>query len=487
VYVKFPHTLGTYNAAVTLKDKVRLVLENGAAGITVTIDSGATASLEDFHNFDFKRWDSGVLVGFQEDRSQAEEASFIIFKEGSFYFAKNGSIAGNIAFSGTNASQVIVNVINALAQGESVFVKAGNYSIDVALIDNGVNDITIRGEGRNTLFWLEDGAEAHVFDLSSVDGWTLRDFKIDANKDGQTSADLYGIRMVSVSNSSLINLHVKNANKTNLRLETGTDDLLVTRCLIEGSGWHDAVLVYGDRNIFCENTFLNNYAGVSVYSSATATIVTNNYFWNNTLNLYGATYSVVDGNHFKGVNAKPSSIQVDGIGGTFPYFNTISNNIIEYGGTTSGIEVRTNASYNTIVGNVIRYCTGSGIGLFYDANDNTITGNLAQYNDQHGVYLRGESPEFVGFTADYNVVADNILVNNGQNFEGHGVSLSNASYNIVSGNMVNSQDYGIRELTGSDRNIITGCYALSNAVVDIEIIGANTKVASCYNGSTWIP
>jgi len=412
-------------------------------------------------------------------------ASYIIWRDGSTYYAKD-NVDGSIVYSGTNATTIIQNTINIMTVGESLFVHTGTYTIEGAITDNGIDDITIQGEGKSTVFYLANGAEAHVFDLSNVDGWTLKDFQIDANKNGQTNADLYGIRMVGVSDSSLINLYVQNANKTNLRLETGTDDLLVTQCLIEGSGWHDAVLVYGDRNVFSKNTFLNNYAGLSIYSSATATIVTHNYFWNNTLNLYGATYSVVDGNHFKGVNAKPCSIQVDGIGGTTPRYNTISNNIIEYGGTTSGIEVRTNASYNTISGNYITECTGSGIGLFYDANDNTVVGNVAMNNDQHGIYLRGESPVYVGFTADYNVIADNILVSNGDVFEGHGVSLENASYNIVSGNMVNSQDYGIRELTGSDRNIITGCYALSNAVVDIEIIGANTKVASCYNGTNWI-
>lgn len=127
VYVKAPHSAGTYNADIILKDKIRLVLANGAAGITVTIDSGATASLEDFHNFDFKRWDSGVLVGFVEDRSQAEQASYTIFKEGSFYFAKNGT-NGGIPFAGTNASQVINNAIQNSNNG-TVLLKNAEYEI----------------------------------------------------------------------------------------------------------------------------------------------------------------------------------------------------------------------------------------------------------------------------------------------------------------------------------------------------------------------
>jgi len=148
VYVKCPHTLGTYNAAVTLKDKVRLVLENGAAGITVTIDSGATASLEDFHNFDFKRWDSGVLVGFVEDRSQAESASYTIFREGSFYFAKNGT-SGSIDYSGTNASQVVNNAVDGLpSSGGKLFFAPQQFEFDSAVqvdITNGNHYVEIEG------------------------------------------------------------------------------------------------------------------------------------------------------------------------------------------------------------------------------------------------------------------------------------------------------------------------------------------------------
>ena len=45
VYIK----AGSYSASVTLKDKVHLIVEKGATGINVSIDSGATCWIEDFN------------------------------------------------------------------------------------------------------------------------------------------------------------------------------------------------------------------------------------------------------------------------------------------------------------------------------------------------------------------------------------------------------------------------------------------------------
>ena len=53
---------GSYAASVTLKNKVRLVLEKGAATVTVTINASATAVLEDWNAGRVRYWKSGTVT-----------------------------------------------------------------------------------------------------------------------------------------------------------------------------------------------------------------------------------------------------------------------------------------------------------------------------------------------------------------------------------------------------------------------------------------
>jgi len=74
-------------------------------------------------------------------QSYTETASYVIFKVGSTYYAKNGS-TGEIEFSGTNASQVLQQTANKVgsAGGGMIFIKntGGTYSLtsDVYLKSN---------------------------------------------------------------------------------------------------------------------------------------------------------------------------------------------------------------------------------------------------------------------------------------------------------------------------------------------------------------
>jgi len=139
VYVKAPSYTGTYNAAVTLKNKVTLILESGATGISVTIDSGATATLLDYHNYDFKHWENGLLTTFIEDESQNEDYSYLVFAKNvsgtMWYFAKNGT-DGSIPFVGTDASQIINNAITILLanDGGTILFKVGLYTFDASIL-----------------------------------------------------------------------------------------------------------------------------------------------------------------------------------------------------------------------------------------------------------------------------------------------------------------------------------------------------------------
>lgn len=224
VYVKSPTYTGTYNAAVTLKDNVTLILEEGAAGIAVTIDSGATATLLDYHNYDFLHWDSGVLTEKKEDRSMAETASYVILREGSFYFAKNGT-TGALDYSGTNASQVILNSINAITEGV-VFLKAATYVCDTA--------ITISGASKRVSL-IGEGMEATILSFSG---------------------DIDGIVLDTTYHVEIANLKILGDNsQTNEGLEiVASQNILVQNVLLDY--WNDTGSAVKLQSVW-DSTFIN--------------------------------------------------------------------------------------------------------------------------------------------------------------------------------------------------------------------------------------
>jgi len=138
VYVKVPTYTGTYNAAVTLKNKCTLVIERGALGITVTLADGAVATLLDYNNY-------------------VSPYSFMVFKIGDTYYAEDGT-TGAMRFSGTNASLIIQNVIDALPDtGGLIFFKKALYFIDVPL-NITKNSVYFEGEGYSWGFIDQIGA-----------------------------------------------------------------------------------------------------------------------------------------------------------------------------------------------------------------------------------------------------------------------------------------------------------------------------------------
>jgi hypothetical protein len=79
-----------------------------------------------------------------ENGSMVETASYIIFKDDSTYYARNGT-TGSIDYYGINASTVIQLTINTLPNGGKIFLRAGNYSISATILVQ-TDSIFIEGE-----------------------------------------------------------------------------------------------------------------------------------------------------------------------------------------------------------------------------------------------------------------------------------------------------------------------------------------------------
>ena len=138
-----------------------------------------------------------------EPASFTETASYIIFKVGDTYYAKNGT-TGEIEFSGTDASQVIQSAINALPSehGGTVFLKAGKYIITHTIYLNKTH-VQLRGEGTYAT-WLElaDNADCSLLQIGHPTAHLMFngvfDLSLHGNKANNTKGSgilVYGYRV----------------------------------------------------------------------------------------------------------------------------------------------------------------------------------------------------------------------------------------------------------------------------------------------------
>jgi len=73
--------------------------------------------------------DGSVTSAKIQNGTLKAESSFLIWRDGSTYYAKNGS-TGAIQYFGTNATTVINNAISSLPTGGLVFLRDATYNID---------------------------------------------------------------------------------------------------------------------------------------------------------------------------------------------------------------------------------------------------------------------------------------------------------------------------------------------------------------------
>jgi hypothetical protein len=231
VYVKS----GSYSASVVLKDKVHLIIEEGATGITVSVNDSATCQLWD-HNAGRIRyfvdgaatmdidlasgtitplswdgsWNSTVedvvenfaalpwkdlwnatvedlietygitewqdswnvtvtdlIETYLSSYSWEESASYIVFEDSGVYKAKNCS-SGQIDYSSTNASYVILSAWDAMTEG-TLYLKSADYPTDVTITLNSTatHKKQLIGEGKNTVIKASSGSVTPIVQVTS--------------------------------------------------------------------------------------------------------------------------------------------------------------------------------------------------------------------------------------------------------------------------------------------------------------------------------
>jgi len=129
-------------------------------------------------------------------------AEYIIYQEGDNICAVNCD-TGKIDFQGTNATSVIQSAIDNLSYGK-IFIKSGEYTIENAIKIK--SNMEIVGEENATVLKAGKNLNKNILEnytrTSALDkNITIRNLKIDGNKNNQTSGngiDMKGVAYINI-------------------------------------------------------------------------------------------------------------------------------------------------------------------------------------------------------------------------------------------------------------------------------------------------
>jgi parallel beta-helix repeat protein len=229
----------------------------------------------------------GSMQGLQNP----DEASYIIWNEGSTIYARNGS-TGTIEYSGTDAVTVINNTITATSNkgGGTIFIKAGNYTLGSSIILKSY--VTLEGEvwGEQkaaTTLRLADNVNDDVIRTLQQKNYhiTVRNMQIEGNNAHQTAGN--GI-MIYAADRSVIEFCMIKWCKDSGICTIGYDgdnciQTILTNLFIYGCGKY-AVYLTGPDNLVQGVDLGNDYRLNGTESAlylhwADKSIVASSFFW----------------------------------------------------------------------------------------------------------------------------------------------------------------------------------------------------------------
>ena len=271
------------------------------------------------------------------------ESSYIISKDDSAVIARDQW--GKIAYSGSDASAVINNVISGLStQGRRIFVKDGVYEITSSIVLP--SNIFIEAESWNTIFKLKNQATFHVFTNSNTtngnDHIIIRGFNIDMNSANQGGNGFApsGIRFVKVRSSIIENNYIHDVPYG------------------EPYGGSAGIEIYAYGTEYSKNLWIGNFIENAAYMALSPYAVRGDIIaFNQILNAHRGIYldtthgSTIYGNSIYHSYPNPNSIGIR----LYRYCdqNSILSNVVD--NFPYGIELTgTQNNENLIMGNTIR-------------------------------------------------------------------------------------------------------------------------------------
>jgi len=354
-----------------------------------------------------------------------QPASYIVYTDGSKYYAKNGS-TGIVEYSDADASNVIQYAINSLpSYGGKIFIKAGTYILSktVGLFGKRYDTLLIQGEGmRATVLKLANNVNSDVLHFTPPSGGVMtpvivRDLGIDGNKANNTSGN--GIVIEDASACVVERVLVRNMAGHGVWLKAGSIargyfNWITSSQISDNNGDGIKIDFNIDSNIIINNLITNN-GGNGIRTDVGWNVIVGNYIASNKVNiyLYGDYNHLtkIVGNHIS--ESLQENIKIES-SGTPSFYIVITGNVIAYPGKSA-----TDYQYSSV--------------KIINARRIMIVNNVFAYD--YPKYVIEES----GY-ADLNIIADNILHK--------GNSPNPAIYRVGAGTVVKRNIFYVTENSG---------------------------------------
>jgi len=343
--------------------------------------------------------------------------AFTVFANSSGYYAENAN--GIIAFSSTNAADIISDIFGSSWKGGCVLFQSGLYVLSPQVLY--INDTVIEGQGDSSILQLAPGESAlsnprllEVLDSYNV---TIENIHLDGNLIYNNITDnvVMGLDIVdswnvTVQNCYFTNWRVFGIYVTSAMSGADVHDIVirnnrVINCLWNGISIYSMVSGANIHNVTVESNYVegSDDIGLDVFAEVSASRPYDNTFIDNVVN-GSLTYP---GYGSSGTDAAAYGIRLEAGNNQLVENNTVYNSITGIGDSI----VQGGSGNNTVIGNDIWIngsTTWAGVDLFDQYN---IVGNNAIY----GFYAYNVGVEIRGSN---NLVENNTIISNTANFEG---------------------------------------------------------------------
>jgi hypothetical protein len=400
--------------AVDLADGTIITIKIADGAITTEkIADGAvtTEKIADSAIITTKLADGSVTSAKIQNGTLKAAFSFLIWRDGSTYYAKNGS-TGEIQYFGDNATDVINSAIASIPTGGLVFLCDGTYNIDGTIDVGGKLNINIIGQSHETKLNLTQNSNTDMMKITNSNYTTIKSIYFQGNRDSQTSG-----KGIVVHNSERVLIErcfFYEIKQTAIYIygETPRSSLQpwITRNYLEkiGNSSSDHGIWLGDyaSDAHVVDNDIGNITGSAIYVTSSGFLIETNTLWasNYGLNVYLVTSGVITGNIMD--NNQLDGINIDSCKNLIVVGNVAKLNSKNLWNSSSGIYLY-NSSYTTI--------TGNRAGSFGDYVNETQQYGIKEY----GVY------------SDYNLITGNNVYGN----LGEKDIYSTGPNTVVSGNL----------------------------------------------------
>ena len=271
-----------------------------------------------------------------EQGGGVEQCSYLVYPEGSIYYAKNqqpGANRGKNQFSGTVASTVIQSGLDGLTAGRAAKEKVclrGSFTITAAITIPSFTILVIDGS-----LTAGNSLNARVISMDNINDVEIMGGRIIGNSANQASGP--GIKCQTCNRVHIHDVYLDDIKEQPINI---AGDYNIVRHNIITNSFGDGISVTGNNIVVQGNTIgRNREVGISVGSGSNNVVITGNTIDNEALvtdghgiNVLGATYTTIVGNIVRRPGTGADGIVIQKVpGGANPLGCTIVGNTITDG------------------------------------------------------------------------------------------------------------------------------------------------------------